>query len=778
MSDHESDHDSLFGSPPPSPTGGRAVAGLALPGSGNEISLLSSQNVGTIALPGSQYVSELSNNPLASLSVYPRPPAPLAATESIRPSSAPANDPPSRQASVPDGVTSFASQHRARPSARRKRTNSPRRPPPEIPMPDPSQPLPANFLRNQSALLGTAGLVSGVRPMTLPQHNSRGHTAHNPIVIEEEEESNVRGQPAQWTNKISQKKSNPNKSSTLLPLPANDEIVDILIRQKNILPILQGILKLLKPKSSTPAPVPKPPATKKRKLNRVPAGAGDWDVPYPFAEGEGPKQYRETWEETRGRELILQLRKMISDATKTAATRRYLAQQERVRAEAYASGYQHGITAAAANGGQQQQHQTPTASANLPAEPSHPVAESSTFNFGSKQEDGVNALIASMLANSAQQGTGAVDRVGVTASQGDVDDWISILEAFPSQNEGLPPQVFMEPPMASLLPPVNSDAPGSSDQGSASPANFSAPPAFFDHNFDQTMNGEMSTLFPQYAEGGQANADVQMGNVDFEAFMMTLQNTGSTTSPAGPGDGLNGDSSMTLTTALPTPIQPIPDTLIDPALVSLSLFDYSHIQSFVGTPSLSRESSIPLLSASPMPSMSDMEPLTPNSAGWEASVPDVFGEERMLPSRREGGGQGMWRQALWNSMIAYDGNFATDYEGHSLDEVMQLSEKAKGKRKQPGNTVPEHLPWPSINMAIGGRAATIDSAAFIPASTQPFVVSDKLTKRSEILRRARERQKQLADEIVRVRGELWETTIEQGVLAQLAHHYNSSSEQN
>src|SRR6266699_242265 len=63
----EGDEDSLFGSPPPSPARGRSPQ-LALPtGPGH------TENVGTIALPGSQYCSELAIDPAVLLLNRPLP---------------------------------------------------------------------------------------------------------------------------------------------------------------------------------------------------------------------------------------------------------------------------------------------------------------------------------------------------------------------------------------------------------------------------------------------------------------------------------------------------------------------------------------------------------------------------------------------------------------------------------------------------------------------------------------------------------------------------------
>ncbi|KAI9512109.1 hypothetical protein F5148DRAFT_971297, partial [Russula earlei] len=63
-----------------------------------------------------------------------------------------------------------------------------------------------------------------------------------------------------------------------------------------------------------------------RRLNSVPAGAADWDVPYPFQQGEGPSQYRLHWEKERLKQLLSQLAVLIKCAKRSAAARTYLQQ--------------------------------------------------------------------------------------------------------------------------------------------------------------------------------------------------------------------------------------------------------------------------------------------------------------------------------------------------------------------------------------------------------------------------------------------------------------------
>jgi hypothetical protein len=310
------DEDSLFGSPPPSPTRGRSPS-LALPyGSGT-------QNVGTIALPGSHNYSELPVNPLASSwchapELISRPPA-----------STPTPTQP-QHANTVNYPPPPCSKPKPAPSAKKKRSNAkapvdrPRLPP--IHLPDPAEPPPANFLRNQQTLLGMAGLVGGVNLSTRStQRQRRGSTSANPIVVEDEHDPPPLG------------RFPPPVDPAILPIPSSEQIIRSLIKQKNIFPVLESIFKLAFAGDSQNLHLSTyssfdrlAPSRKKRKLMSVPAGAVDWDVPYPFLQGEGPEAYWTNWEKERGRQLIMHLVGLIKSAVKKAATKTYSEQQRQL----------------------------------------------------------------------------------------------------------------------------------------------------------------------------------------------------------------------------------------------------------------------------------------------------------------------------------------------------------------------------------------------------------------------------------------------------------------
>ena len=368
------DTDSLFGSPPPSPGRGRSPSPLALPGGQNSV-----QNVGTLALPGSHLCSEL---PPAL------PPAPsvnassnVARQRSQPPTTAPSEH-PLRSSTVPPSSgtattrTLPLARKKKRPSRRSTPASEARPTPPPIALPSPTDPPPANFLRNQQALLGHAGLVSGVHPANLSlQRHMRGRSANNPIIVEDEDDRPSIGRKPLQTQHV---------TSGCLPVPSSEEILSNLVKQKNLIPVMDALVRLVAgsavplpsgsasnaqnapptaSSSSThvqpyhpypyypypyaypyyysypygytypyaasafqrsPAPSTSyaPPPPKKRRLNDVPAGASEWDVPYPFPEGQGPPDYHQNWQRQRGQQLVEDLVGLVKSAAKKAAVQK------------------------------------------------------------------------------------------------------------------------------------------------------------------------------------------------------------------------------------------------------------------------------------------------------------------------------------------------------------------------------------------------------------------------------------------------------------------------
>lgn len=372
----DEDQDSLFGSPPPSPARGRSpsqetlITGevrpiIALPSTG-----VSRENVGTIALPGSHMsCAELPADLPASGLLFPRPtssrgslgvgPSSIAGTPTsvhtpAVTSRSSARSAPSRAPSTA-GTVPAATRKRRTPKAK---SLTPIPPAPPITLPGPDEPTPPNFLRSQSSLLGLAGLVGCVKPAQLYTHAPhtlaqpsrsdspvRGSTPTHPIVLDDQDTPHI----AKYT---CGQLEMPQCLDQFDPETLHSKIMNSLTKENNIFPVLESLIKLLRglhlpstnpplqpftrpyghgifnaqpspvsfvstPDDSTIIPAVPPP--KRRKLKHVPAGAVDWDVPFPFAAGEGPEEYRDTWAQDRTKQLATQLLQLVQNAARRAA---------------------------------------------------------------------------------------------------------------------------------------------------------------------------------------------------------------------------------------------------------------------------------------------------------------------------------------------------------------------------------------------------------------------------------------------------------------------------
>ncbi|KAI0707373.1 hypothetical protein C8Q76DRAFT_590694, partial [Earliella scabrosa] len=189
-------------------------------------------------------------------------------------------------------------------------------------------------------------MVGGVNPANLSKaRHTRGTTAENPIVVDDEPSP----QPFIGKRPPCSGPSDPSQ----LPRPTSEQIIGSLLQQKNVLPVVISLLRLLVPGApslSQPFPHPYPPSQspsafstrsqspeaafgnsapplKRRRLNSVPAGAGDWDVPYPFQDGQGPENYRTNWENDRGKQLLADLVQLVQGAARKAAAKAWTQQQ-------------------------------------------------------------------------------------------------------------------------------------------------------------------------------------------------------------------------------------------------------------------------------------------------------------------------------------------------------------------------------------------------------------------------------------------------------------------
>ncbi|KAK0223198.1 hypothetical protein IW262DRAFT_1544552 [Armillaria fumosa] len=804
--------ESLFGSPPPSPViKGRSPSPLlALPGSSSSVGIcrVSTQNVGTIALPGSHLDSELPINPLAlSLSYSPRPPAQdqvfsapsnwrhpnhastfaFATATSSAISSSSSTPVSSRSSSLAPNLTSTTKKKKI---LKRKTTTYERPPPPEIPLPDPSGPPPSNFLRSQNALLGTAGLVAGVKPSTITHKDTRGMTSNNPIVIDDNPP------PPQPVSK-------PLLSLFLamnslgLSHPSNQEIVRILVRQKAIFPLLEEILKLIASGSIRPSPSWRrdyqPGSTKRRKLRHVPAGANDWDVPYPFARGEGPEEYDANWAKERCKQLVSQLVGLIKTATRKAALKSYLQQLKLKEAVSPQHTLQDSksctpeppckaeeesslIRVAAHNALSASSHPTdespPAVDVTyiehtaLPTTAVHAVPSSSLLDAADfSQNATVDQLLESLLAVSSSD---ALTSDSSSTSSSDAfpdssganqqwlfDNWMSIFESFPVPESGLADLPPFSPRTENSLP-------------------FSPLP-------DLPVDFGNLEILETAPETGVASATELWGDAFDVTTPVTVPLDTESSTNVLRGKGTHGCEStvptedVSFTSEASSLIHasqihyPPHDSVIDPVLLA-------HARPLCTNTFLDIDAGPPSLVSSPMPSMSsmgDLELLTPSSSAWEINLPDVAsvsGSEDGLsgsvriPDANPDPSQGMLRRAIRNNVLAH---LRFGNKGVSFDpETRKSVEKEADVRNVLPMLVSSVLP--SCRVDTPSFASPPASAPDLEAHLTPRAVS-----REQLLRQAHTRRAQIADAIVKARTALWETTIEGGVLAHLARYYKT-----
>ncbi|KAJ7494725.1 hypothetical protein B0H11DRAFT_2003127 [Mycena galericulata] len=744
----DDDSESLFGSPPPTPTRGRSPSpALALPSVSASIINLSSssaQNVGTIALPGSHHVSELPVNPLALSLSYPpsqngnapRPPAHGFMTQ-VKPQN------PAAALSValpPRAKAKPAKKAKPKPKASAKASTA-RPTPPPIHLPDPSQshPLPPNLLRNQPGLLGTAGVVAGVRPSHLPARSAptQGTTSSNPILVDDEAPP-----PSRF-----KKPSCLNVDVASLPPPSNQDIVSTLLKQKDTVPLLENILKLIaseaRPpaaqssrgqsicssdtgsRSQTPSDDSSSGTTKKRrKLRHVPAGAELWDVPFPFNEGEGPKAYRNEWEKDRGKTLITELVSLIKSAARKAAVANFMGKRKTPTDAELASIGKHyridtlfyGKNTSTAESEVLADTSNASRSSDVPSfdpspPPSPPAASpSSSLSIPSdsaSKSTSFDQLISSLLSVSSNDqlsfhsGSSPLDCLSDSPGPLDPDlfnSWMDIFQTFPAPAQGFNPEFKSEDYRGDLTLP------------------------------DSLLSFDFPTTFP---ETPAANPDFLPATLNDFMLDPILQ-------------GLQSSS------ALPPTI----DT------------------SMSGSTSIFSDSGCPSLAASPIPSVSSYSfgPMTPTDGGWNGDAGiGVYspGEDQaaapvpgssVQPSIAD---KGKGKKRDIRAMAEW-----TDAEKEALS-FLEILSKSKLGGKGKGKAKAEEDGSQDLSSEDAGKEAQDDD--FSKLRTVPILGH---VMKADILNSAKERREHLARQIAKTRIALWETTIEGGVLAGLVQYYS------
>ena len=704
----EEDEDSLFGSPPPSPQ----RPALSLPFTSicdTEPRLSTStddtQNVGTIALPGSHPYSELPIIPLAlslnhTQSQVHRPPAQ---------SQAPSVPATALQQSHPWQPSPAQTTSKASKKSRQSSSSSSLSPSqsrdPEFSLPDPSAPPPAHFLRNQQNLLGKAGLVAGVKPSSIT--HIRGTAPSNPIIIDDEDTPIPTPQLQYRDTRY------PYIDPDFLMAPTNEEIVSVLISQKDIFPVLNGILGLLgkvpsrHTDTTTSQSTDDYPSTKRRKLSRVPAGAADWDVPYPFQPGEGPDQYHKTWERERGKELVAQLVKLIKIAARKAATKNYLQQRERVRQSAREKLRQEIMP-------RTMQSEITHSRNDLDASITMPLSPLTNINQPPPPSQlSFDNLILSLVGATPDQYSGPAptksqdgnmlnpvdDSSTTTDKQGLFNTWMTLLQAFP----------------------VAFDTPPQSQSQSSPTTSKDSTPGLDDFVFTNTMGNDLGESF---------------------------STTGSSEDP----DALFSSMLNSLPQDIPVPssrdqqaVSPVPSIsssgVADPTTPTFSAWDMSMPDIFTGgggdnAQGMFRHTLWDNFSQGAYRGSTV-------GGGWDEvgqiTGDGMMGEENMTP--KAGEGKGKAKEVL-----------STNPLGCLSEDAMPPPIETQSVDIAPSTNEQQECPTPVQD-------------------PQPPLARPKNTfsqsRKEEILKYARAKRKEVQEELDRVKTQLWETTIEQAALIQL-----------
>ena len=307
------DSDSLFGSPPSSPqlsptdvaeriqlrpTSVQAPASevrgrsssLALPCSSHgagmgDVGVFMPKNVGTIALPGSQNGAET----IVVLPASPPRGSTIAESSTMATTAtASSNCSRSHLVQVTTNASTKTNSTRTRSSSHKKRRDRAVQQVVESPvftLPTDSTPLPSNFLRNQQALLGLAGVIAGLHPARLSTSKAKGASAQNPIVIDDS---------------TSIDSGLPRVDRNQLPVPSGTEIASILMQQKEILPLLKSLLPYLSGKGTREA------------------GSLQDDH---IAKKRRTEKELERWEKGKEKKLLIQLVRIVKEAVQKATSK-------------------------------------------------------------------------------------------------------------------------------------------------------------------------------------------------------------------------------------------------------------------------------------------------------------------------------------------------------------------------------------------------------------------------------------------------------------------------
>jgi hypothetical protein len=561
-------------------------------------------------------------------------------------------------------------------------------------------------------------MVGGVNPANLSvKRPARGSSRSNPILVEDELNPPI----GQGTSLLP-------LNAAKLPPPPIEAVIASLIEQKNIFPILHSVLKLFfAPKSDS---IPLNPSTisltevesrdagrssKKRKFAGVPAGAGDWDVPYP-TQGSGGVQ--SSWERQRGKKLIAQLAGAIKSASEKAATKSYLMEK--------------GLLP-----NRKPQHKPKPKPSHDPSAKVYGHYRPATMAYGLD-----DALPTVEVAGSDEVIAGHANLVPLVQNPSHVEGDVTAPSDAPTFDEIITALMQLSTQGNATNPPSD---PLHNYEDVSTPSTSATPE--FDQDDFHTWLDLLNISPPPEEPQTQSAPDTLPAAQSTDPWSMDV----------------DASNSHPPSDAAPSPFS---DATIDPVLLALSQTQMINAQSTPIPPT-------PALVPSPMLSASSLDPLTPRR---ERAFPEtqVFTAEQGTSRPPAPGPDTVRIQIGGIDFTAEDpiaaasmllqlatGSTATvpeDAVGHAMSFQAQPSVEACSAMTttvdltSPVPTTTTTQPQPQVyKRCVAGPGR--------PSSQ---------SMKEDILSRARERKRQLAAEIERAKVGLWETTIEHGMLLQLS----------
>lgn len=565
------------------------------------------------------------------------------------------------------------------------------------------------------------------------------------------------------------------------------------------------------PASSTSA---EQPQVKKRKLSHVPAGASEWDVPYPFPEGQGPPDYHRNWQKLRGQQLVEDLVGLVKSAARKAAVQKAQGEEgskdgpvvgsveyyrERVLRHYRQQGRYEGYSATQP---MRPLERTPVPSQTSPAAaPVRASPLSAPSNVDQPEPPNEHAT------ESTQQSIGPEDvrALSDTASHG--------LDASADSSQAEPPA---DCPSVTRVAEKTHDEPChdvAANAGEAKP----------DQTLEQTTDNTQSNiddLLSIFNDLPVGDIDALLSSTDFSsinaedfdlgaAFDMTGINTGdATATDASTGEATNTSAANAFDLEFTLNASSLPsDIPIDPELLALMQSEPSPMPSAEEPQAQTEKASVqtttmasgsgapptPTLVGSPM-SQVDYDPPTPEwnfqfpepaIAGSERAGSEARSEQDVPGEKSKDKGKGRAVEVIdvdrEESPMVVDPTPGTSNRGSEAPEPppRQFDIPVMPTPTPQPQWVPPPAPF-SVLDVLGPLRRTLE--AYLPAQRSrvpsllvappitmpPRAAASSPKDREDILKRARRMRAQIAEEIERAKVELWETAMEGGCLAVLA----------